>query len=66
MPKRKYGFWNEDKLKGGVGFYAITPQEALVKEFEEFKEWCFKEIQGFKEELRELRRKIDEVEGQVV
>lgn len=59
MSERKYGFF---KLEDDMTSMILALQESI----EEFKEWVFKEIQGFKEELRELRRKIDEVEGQVV
>lgn len=60
MPDRKYGFWNVETEKyEGVGMRAMT-------EFESFKSWCCKEFDDLKDEIRALRRKIDEVESQVV
>ena len=53
MSERKYGFFNIE-------------EKTLKDEFEEFKLYCFKELQDYKEELRVLRRKIDDVEGQVM
>lgn len=67
MSKRKYGFFNVEGNRGeGVGMRALTSHEIFTKKFEEFKSWTFDEIESLKEELRDLRRRIDEVEGQVM